>query len=621
MKRNLGLVLSISLLAFIVLYFFFLGNIGLLDVDEPRYAEAGREMLESGDWIVPYFNYVVRYDKPVFFYWLEALSMAAFGVNEFSARLPSVLCALICVYFLYTFLNRFYGSTCALIGSLILMSSLEFAALARFSVTDMTLSCFISSAFFCFFLGYDQILNSHKVFKHQIKEFTYWYLLGFIFLACAFLTKGPVSIVLVSLTFLPFFWWIGKTDYFLKSKAFWVGFLLFIALILPWYIAVHNATNGDFTNTFFGLHNFDRYTKVVSGHKGNYFYFIPVVLIGFLPWIFFLPQSIWSLFKRGLRVLQTSSKDQVPWFCFWWFLVIFLFFSVSKTKLLTYILPVFPALSILVAIWFDGLIKKGKSNLGVVIGLGVFFLICIILLYVCLFQLNIIMPRELKTLKLDFQILTLAFLLFVGVSMAWASSQKDLSLTFTIILSTFFLTYFLSISLLLPKIDKHSQYLLRTFAKDMPRDVEISTYQIVKPSLTFYAKRKIGKIDNFKKLQERINSEKKFAFVTKKTFLEGKTLINVSKWGSDNRYVFYTNYGKIESTKNNEPIKKKENIEPIIPQVSQPIKKKVEVKPTPTPPKELTKKKVEIKPINKPVVEKQKKKSRINSFFRRKTGT
>lgn len=541
-KTNLNNTLFIFLAIFVFLYFFLLGNIGLLDVDEPRYAEAGREMLESWNWIVPHFNYTVRYDKPVFFYWLEAISMAVFGVNEFSARLPSALTAILCTYFLFQFLNTFFGVTCALIGSLVLMSSIEFAALSRFSITDMTLASFISCAIFCFFLGYDHILNSNKIFKLQIKEFSAWYILAFFFLALAFLTKGPVSIVLIGAIFIPFFWWIGKLEYFLMNKSFWLGFILFLVLVLPWYIAVHSATNGDFTNVFFGLHNFERYTKVVSGHKGSYFYFIPVVLVGFLPWTFFLPQAIASIFKKGLKGLQKSSKEQVPWFCFWWFLIVFIFYSTSKTKLITYILPLFPALSIIISVWLNELIKKKVGNLGLTIGLGIFFILTLVLAYVVMFKLNIILPREIKSLKLDFQILLLSFVLFVGVSMAWASSLKDAGMTFSIILTTFLILYFSSVSIIMPKIDKHSQYALRHFAKSFPKSVEIAEYQIVKPSLIFYSKRQVKRFESLKKLQERINTNKKFAFVTKKALIKNVSLENVYKFNEDSRFVFYTNY-------------------------------------------------------------------------------
>src|SRR3990167_2045270 len=148
-------ILLVIFVLYVILYFFRLGSVGLIDVDEPRYAEAGREMLKSGNWIVPYFNYVVRFDKPIFFYWLEAISMKIFGINEFSARLPSVMMALMTIGIFFYFLQSFYGKYLALIGALILMSCFEFVALSRFSVTDMTLAAFISSSVLCFFLGYD----------------------------------------------------------------------------------------------------------------------------------------------------------------------------------------------------------------------------------------------------------------------------------------------------------------------------------------------------------------------------------------------------------------------------------------------------------------------------------
>ncbi|MBI3309182.1 MAG: glycosyltransferase family 39 protein, partial [Candidatus Melainabacteria bacterium] len=340
--------LFVFLILFVFLYFFKLGGYGLIDVDEPRYAEAAREMIESKNWTVPYFNYVVRYDKPILFYWLEAIAMLVFGINEFSARLPSVLMSFFCLYFVYLFIRKFSSLTIALLGVLVLMTSFEFAALSRFSIPDMTLSAFITASIICFYLGYCELLESGRFYKNQIVTFSFWYILGFIFTALAFLTKGPVVLVLEFLIFFPFFWWIRKLDYFFKNKSFWIGFIGFIVLTLPWYISVHNATGGEFTKVFFGLHNFARFTTVVSGHKGVIYFYIPVVLLGFMPWIFFLPQSIYCVVKKGLTSLLKGSQEQVAWFCLWWFLVVFLFFSFSRTQLLTYILSSFPALAIIV---------------------------------------------------------------------------------------------------------------------------------------------------------------------------------------------------------------------------------------------------------------------------------
>ena len=534
--------LIVLLILFVILYFYRLGSVGLIDVDEPRYAEAGREMLKSGNWVVPYFNYSVRFDKPIFFYWLEALSMKAFGVNEFSARFPSALCGILCASVLFVFLKTFYDMTFALVGTLLLMSCFEFAALSRFSVTDMALASFISSSILSFFLGYHEIINSHRFFKFQITEFSFWYIFGFIFLALAVLTKGPVAVLILALIFLPFFWWIGRLDYFLKNNSFWVGFFIFLFLVIPWYVAVHYATNGEFIKVFFCVHNISRFTSVVSGHKGSFFYFIPVVLIGFLPWTFFLPQAIFDLAKRGLKSLLSSTTEQVPWFCLWWFIVVFIFFSFSKTKLLTYILPLFPALSVIVSFWFNEIFKNNITRRGLVIGLGIFFLFSLVLLYICLFNLNIILPREVKDLKLDLPIISFVFLMFVGVSMAWASSHQDARMTVIIIFSTFLLLHFFLISFLMPKIDRYSQANLRIFAKTLPRNVQLATYQIIKPSLTFYGKRKIKKYDSIEKIQDKLNQKKRFAFVTKKKLLDGVELKNSYVWDKDSRYIFVTNY-------------------------------------------------------------------------------
>jgi 4-amino-4-deoxy-L-arabinose transferase-like glycosyltransferase len=468
--------------------------------------------------------------------------MKVFGVNEFAARLPSALTAFLCVSMVFIFLKTFYDNSFAFLGAIILMSSFEFVGLSRFSVTDMTLAAFISSSIISFFLGYHEIINSHRFFKSQITEFSYWYVTGFIFLALAVLTKGPVAVLILGLVFLPFFWWIGKLDYFFKSFSFWIGFILFLVLIVPWYLIVHFATDGEFTKIFFGVHNLNRFTSVVSGHKGSIFYFIPVIVIGFLPWIFFFPQAVFSLLKRGLRSLQSSTSEQVPWFCLWWVIVIFVFFSFSKTKLLTYILPLFPALSVIISFWFNEIFKNQISNRGLVVGLGIFFLFSIVVLYICLFNLNIILPREIKDLKLNLPIIFSAFLMFVGGSMAWASSHKDAKMTVVIISTTFLLFYFCLVSFFLPKIDRYSQFRLRTFAQHVPKDVEVATYQIVKPSITFYARRKIEKIDSIKKIQENLDQENKFAFVTKKKLLKDIQLSNSYIWGKDSRYVFITNY-------------------------------------------------------------------------------
>lgn len=534
--------LVILLVLFIFLYFYKLGGTSLLDVDEPRYPEVAREMLESNNWIVPHFNYEIRYDKPVLFYWLEALSMKIFGINEFASRFPSLFTALICVFFVFYFIKTFYNVLTGLLASLILMSCPEFAVLSRFSITDMTLSSFFSVSVISFFLGYNHIIASHRFFSHQISTFSWWYILGFIFLALAFLTKGPVVVFLALLVFFPFFWWIGKLDYFLKSKSFWIGFILFFFLALPWFIAVHFATGGEYTKIFFGLHNINRYLTVVSGHRGSLIYFIPVIFIGFLPWTFFIPQAIGFIVRKGLKILLLSPEMQLHWFCFWWFLVIFLFFSFSKTQLLTYILPALVPLSIMVALYLDQLFSNQMKTIGIVIGLGLFFLMCLAAMYLYVFNAETIFPRVIKELGLSMQILICLFILLAGAGMAWAGSARNVIFTVCVTLVTLFILYFFLLTFTLPEVARHSQGLIKTFAQTISEDVEVGTYIIMKPSIIFYLAKKVKRYGNLDSLQQRINQKEKFAFVTQRKFLGDIKLENAYLWGSDSRYVIYTNY-------------------------------------------------------------------------------
>lgn len=537
-----NIALVILLLVFIFIYFFKIGSYGLIDVDEPRYAEAAREMLESGDLIVPYFNYSLRFDKPIFFYWLEALSMKAFGVNEFAARLPSVLAAFLCVGVMFRCLIGFSNLTNALLSVLVLMSTIEFAALSRFSIPDMTLTAFISSTIISFFIGYSDISMSSRNYKRQLEATSIWYIFAFVFMSLGVLTKGPIAVLIPFMVLFPFFWWIRKLDYFFKNRYFWYGFSLFFILTLPWYIAVHIKTNGGFTNEFFGLHNFKRFTSVVSGHDASYFYFIPVILIGLLPWTFFLPQSIFKLFSKGLQAISGNLKDQFHWLCMWWFLFVFLFFTFSQTKLLTYVLSLFPALSILISFYLYDVVAKNEGNKTLMVSLGIFFFSILTLFFLSMYKMDLFLPRESKGLKLDIQFIILLFVLFIGVSMAWASSHRNTSLTVIILLSTMSTIYILFISLLIPKIDSFSQSLSRNFAKSFGNDVAITSYSATKPTLTFYAKRKVKKINKFDKIQELFTSNEKIAFCAKKKKLNGIEIAPEFIYGESGGYIYFTNY-------------------------------------------------------------------------------
>lgn len=534
--------LIIFLILFTFLYFFKVGDFGLIDVDEPRYAEASREMVESGNYITPYFNYKVRYDKPVLIYWFQAFSYKVFGINELAARMPSVLAALLCLSMLYIFLSTTISEVVGLIGVLVLMTSFLFIFLSRFSTPDMILTSFISSSIFAFFLGYKNIVDSAKYFKDQIKKFEPWYLIAFLFVGLGLLAKGPVAIVIPGMVLFPFFWWIRKLQYFLKNFSFWIGSILLFIVSAPWYIAVHVATNGDFTKEFFGLHNFSRFTSVVSGHDASPVFFIPVVLIGFLPWSMFLIQAMIYSFQKGITRVEDYIKNQAILISLWWFLIVFIFFSASQTKLVSYVLPLSPAFASLIAVWAWGVLKKEVDCKEAAIGLGVFFILSIAVLLICFLKMDLILPDDVKGVSAEIPIILISFLLFVGVSMSWASSNKNFATSLKILFSTMFLFYFLFLQFVFPKIDLHTQSMIREFATTLPRETIILQHHAVKPSLAFYARRKVKKMRKEKHVQRLLDSENKVAFVARKSRLKNLNLENSYKWGENSHLVFYTNF-------------------------------------------------------------------------------
>ncbi|MCK7521177.1 MAG: glycosyltransferase family 39 protein [Ignavibacteriales bacterium] len=253
-------------------FFFNLGGYKLIDVDEPRYAEAAREMIESRDWITPYFNYELRFDKPVFFYWLIALSYLAFGVTEFAARFPSALLASGLVFLTYYFGRTTISKAFGLISSLILVTSLEFIAMARMSITDMTLAFFICASIFAAMLAIFAKDSSKK----------YWWWLAYLASGLAVLTKGPVGFVLPAAIIGLNLILTGKLKESLNPKFIIPGFAIFALAVIPWYWAIISIHGNAFVEYFFIKHNVARFAD--SGFKQHaqpfYFYFI-VLFAGF----------------------------------------------------------------------------------------------------------------------------------------------------------------------------------------------------------------------------------------------------------------------------------------------------------------------------------------------------
>jgi 4-amino-4-deoxy-L-arabinose transferase-like glycosyltransferase len=319
------------------LFFFRLGTPGLFDADEPAYAQAGREMLETGDWITPHFSGRPRFDKPILFYWLITLSYRVLGVTEFAARFWSALAAVALVALLWWAGGRWFGPLAGFFAGLAFATNLLTALLARAAVTDMLLTLFVTAA----------ILAGVEAIQADSARGRHWARGGWMAMGLAVLVKGPVGLVIPGLALLGCLFVFRDLRTGLRRLMPWDGLALFALITLPWYGLVLAANGRAFVEGFVIKHHLTRFTGVVSGHPGPIWYYVPVALVGFFPWSGFLPQSLWAAVSVARAREAKSPADRLLIACACWAAGVFLLFSLAGTKLPSYLFPAFPALALL----------------------------------------------------------------------------------------------------------------------------------------------------------------------------------------------------------------------------------------------------------------------------------
>ena len=311
------------------LYFWGLGSHGLLEPDEGRYSEIPREMRETGDYITPRLNYIKYFEKPVLHYWLTASAQALFGENEFSGRFFPAAAALGGIALSYWLAKSMFGKETPLYSAAILSTSLVYFALSRINITDMTLGFFITVALAGFWLGYEKNRR--------------FYLMLYGGAALALLTKGLIGIVLPGGVIFCYMVLTRQWDIF-RSALYLPGIILFVVLSVPWFLAVCLA-NGDFFYFFFIQEHFLRYSTKMHGRYEPAWFFIPILLVGLFPWTGLLPGALSPALPGRNRRFGKDNREEL--FLFLWFAIIFVFFSFSSSKLIPYIIPVFPPLAVL----------------------------------------------------------------------------------------------------------------------------------------------------------------------------------------------------------------------------------------------------------------------------------
>ncbi|NDZ16945.1 hypothetical protein C7T35_32680 [Variovorax sp. WS11] len=319
------------LLLLALIWFGTLGTRSLIHPDEGRYASLALEMARSGDWVTPRLNGLLYFEKPALQYWIGALSFLAFGVSEFSARLWPGLAGFLTVLVVGFTAARLWGRETGVRALAIAVSMTWIQVNSHFLTLDAGLTLFLTVALCAVLLA-----NNGRSDARQRRR---WIWLAWAAMAAAVLSKGLVGIVIPGAVLVLVSLW--RRDTSLWRGLHWAsGLLIFLAITAPWFVLV-SLRNPGFASFFFIHEHFARYLTEVHQREGAWWYYLPFVLVGMLPWTGALP---WLLRKDRTEAVIAPRHLLATWCVF-----VLLFFSASGSKLPSYILPMFPALALLVA--------------------------------------------------------------------------------------------------------------------------------------------------------------------------------------------------------------------------------------------------------------------------------
>ncbi len=318
-QRSLRLLTATPVLVILALVsaFGYAAWLPLFDLDEGAFTTATREMLETGNWVSTYMNGVPRHDKPILIYWLQAISVSSFGLNTLSLRLPSCLAALGWIWISYQFVKEFRSEIEARL-MVWLLAALPLASIIfKAAIADALLNFLLCAAFF-------------DIYRYYIKANSRTLIRISIWLGLGFLTKGPVACALPLAASLVLFASEGRFKDWLRALFNPISILIFVAIVLPWHIAVYLDQGWAFFKGFYLKHNIDRFSSTMESHGGNPFYYLVLLPLLLAPFSALIGPVIATLVKQRPKGLELYLLT--------WFLLVLAIFSFSKTQLPHYIL-------------------------------------------------------------------------------------------------------------------------------------------------------------------------------------------------------------------------------------------------------------------------------------------
>lgn len=334
----------VLILIYGLLWFGTLNYRHLIPSDEGRYAEIAREMLVTGDWVTPRYNGYKYFEKPPLQIWATATAFNIFGIGDWQARLWTALTGFLTILFIGFTGARIYSARAGWLASLVLASSPMWVIGGHINSLDMGLSAFLVAALCSLLLA--QNSRNQNGARH-------WMWACWAFMALATLSKGVIGVAIPGMVFVVYS--ITAWDWKIWKRLYIVsGTLVFLAITAPWFVLVAQR-NPEFLEFFFIHEHLQRFTQTAHSRTGPIYYFIPLLILGFLPWVAQIPGAIRQAW------LERNREFSSGWLLTCWFAVILGFFSLSQSKLPGYIIPIFPALALIVGNYLDRNLSLSNS--------------------------------------------------------------------------------------------------------------------------------------------------------------------------------------------------------------------------------------------------------------------
>jgi 4-amino-4-deoxy-L-arabinose transferase-like glycosyltransferase len=492
-KERTSNIIFIILLSFIFLYFYKLGSPSIWNPNEAFYAETPREMIEKKEFLTPYFNYEYRFEKPVLTYWLVLISYYLFGIKEISVRMVSAISAACGVFITYWLGKTIWNNNRAgLISGLLLATAVDYNSLARYASTDMPMTVLLTFSLVLFYKGYI-----------DKKRQRLWYFLVYIICGFATLTKGPIGIIMPLLVISTFLL-IKRDLQGFKDFVMVKGFLAYLLIVLPWYLYMFYTHGNEFFSILY-RENFTRFSKKISGLSSPFYYF-SVIPWNFFPGsVFIIPTLLWLC--RGIRKLENIKFPLV------WFLTVFIFFSIARSKLPAYILSSLPALAVIVGGWINASIETEAKGKNALLWLSPVILVSLLSV---IFWLKTFLP------DINPYLISILFILLLLSLLNIKKRIYYLSFVISLIGVAVFNLIFLSD--ILPQIEKYRRYKEITGhvkLNDPDKRAPFYCYEGYQHNLSFYLERKILRIQGKDALTKFLEQEKDgFVLLKKKTLEE-----------------------------------------------------------------------------------------------------